>query len=92
MPLIKSLTVVPTPTAHVRSGLVTPFGVVLRVDRCAPEHGGGILAWFPLSRTGSHIEDGGHLHTFGYIDAEVLDALRSSSTAVTGIDYTGGIR
>jgi hypothetical protein len=92
MPLMKNLDPIRTDTAFVRSGMITPFGIILKVDRCAPEHGGGILVWFPLSRTGSHIEPDGHLHVFGTVYPTVLEQLRIGSTAVTNINYQNGIR
>lgn len=35
------------PTGAVASGMVTALGIALCVDRCAPEHGGGILVTTP---------------------------------------------
>ena len=82
----------PVRAPDVRSGMVTHTGVVLKVDRCAPEHGGGIILWFPLSESGSWLGPDQHIHVVGYVTDEVLDTLRNVCTEATRINYYNGIR
>jgi hypothetical protein len=83
---------IPTSVPSVRSGMVTPYGVVLKVDRCAPEHGGGILVWFPLSPTGVHMAPDSRVDCLGSVIPLVLDHLRADNADITGINYQNGIR
>jgi hypothetical protein len=78
------------PTALLSSGDIVAFGIVLRVDRCAPEHGGGILVMVP----GNHqiVVTETHVLTFGTVDDDVLEDLRATERDATGIDYAGGLR
>lgn len=76
-----------------RSGMITPFGIILRVDRCAPEHGGGILLHMPLTgRSGSHLEPGQRAIVFGVVSQQFLESIRYATAEVTGMNYEGGIR
>lgn len=92
MPMLKKHEPIPTPLRQVRSGLITPQGVILKVDRCAPEHGGGLLLWFPNAEHGEHIEPDAAVPVFGYVESKTLDRFRHASTRRTGINYFNGIR
>ena len=92
MPLIPKLHHIKCPSPLLRSGMVTAFGIVLKVDRCAPEHGGGIIFWTPLTVNGHHLTPEDHVHIYGAVDAPTLAALREASRATTGHDYSKSIR
>lgn len=88
---IHMLSTHPVPPRLLSSGMVTDQGTILRVDRCAPEHGGGVLLMMPGNRQ-VVAESGTEVLVFGTVTQEHLDALRERESAATGIDYTAGVR
>lgn len=88
---IDMLVITPVEGRMLSSGMVTDQGTILRIDRCAPEHGGGLLLMMPGNRQ-VVVEAGNGVGVFGVVQQEHLDAMRAVERAVTGIDYTAGLR
>ncbi len=88
---MQALYVLRIPPSLVRSGYITDAGVVLRVDRKAPEHGGGILLMFPGDRSAA-IPPDAQVHVYGFVSAARLTRVRNAESAQTGIDYSKGLR
>ena len=80
------------PPSQIESGHILAIGIVLRVDRCAPEHGGGILVHVRGRLPVPITEDDGMVSVYGRITDSHLRRLRVLEEAATGIDYTKGIR
>lgn len=77
--------------SEIRSGMVTLVsGVILSVERCAPEHGGGILLCF--NHSDQHLPSGQAIYIVGSVPEETLDVLRQIASIRTGRDYTRGVR
>lgn len=91
MPLIPKLHHIKCPSPLLHSGYVTDQGTILRIDRCAPEHGGGLLLMMPGNRQ-VVVESGTDVAVFGVVTEQHLAALRRTERAHTGIDYSKSIR
>ena len=82
---------VPVPTRLLRSGMIVAHGIVLRVDRCAPEHGGGVLLTVVPGDMGIPVEPDQEVLVYGAVDDAHLAGLRARY-AYHGIDFAAGIR
>lgn len=77
------------PTSEVASGMVTALGIVLGVERCAPEHGGGILVNIPSGNY--QLESDDWVLVVGILSQTMLTIARKKY-GKEGHDYSTSIR
>lgn len=74
------------PVSALRSGHVLSSGIVLAVARCAPEHGGGVLAMMALGDMPLAPDD--MVLVYGIVDDTILAALRGEWGVYRGIHFS----